>query len=44
MLNNEWLDIEKKLVQMFSSIKVYKENEENKLKKKLAKVKFLIFF
>lgn len=38
MLNNDWYSIEKKLSQMFSSIKIYKEGEENKLKKKLAKV------
>jgi hypothetical protein len=39
MLNNDWYSIEKKLIQMFSSIKIYKEMEEIKLKKKLVKVK-----
>ena len=39
MLNNDWYSIEKKLIQMFSSIKIYKDNEEKKLKKKLTKVK-----
>ena len=43
MLNNDWYSIEKKLIQMFSSIKIYKENEENKLRKKLAKVKIIFF-
>lgn len=41
MLNNDWYSIEKKLMQMFSSIKIYKEKEENKLKKKLIKVNLI---
>lgn len=44
MLNNDWSSIEKKLIQMFSSIKIYKEKEEKKLKKKLAKVKYIFIF
>ncbi len=37
-VNNDWYLMEKKLIEMFSSIKIYSEKEEKKYKKKLSKV------
>ena len=44
-MNNDWSLMEKKLIEMFSSIKIYSDKDEKKYKKKLSKVNFnyLIF-
>lgn len=40
-VNNDWTLMEKKMIEMLSSIKIYSDEEEKNFKKKLSQVLFL---
>lgn len=42
-VNNDWLLMVEKFIEMFSSIKIYSEKEEKKFSKKIKKVKFYFY-